>query len=58
MFDVWKNEEIAGFVQASPCSNAMGYWQFLPLSVYFQQKGKHCRKPHCRNGVVDMFGPF
>ena len=19
-------------------------------------KGKYCRKPHCRNGVVDMFG--
>ena len=19
--------------------------------------GKHCRKPHCRNGVVDTFGP-
>ena len=28
--------------------------------VYFsviQLKGKHCRKPHCRNGVVDTFGP-
>ena len=21
-----------------------------------QLKGKHCRKTHCRNGVVDMFG--
>ena len=21
----------------------------------FQLKGKHCRKPHCRNGVVDTF---
>ena len=27
-----------------------GCRQCLPL------KGKHCRKPHCRNGVVDMFG--
>ena len=22
-----------------------------------QLKGKHCQKPHCHNGVVDMFGP-
>ena len=22
-----------------------------------QLKGKHCRKPHCLNGVVDTFGP-
>ena len=21
-------------------------------------KGKHCRKPHCRNGVVDYMGPL
>ena len=35
---------------------AMGRWQFLPLSVV-QLKGKLCRKPHCRNGVVDMFAP-
>ena len=33
---------------------AMGCRQCLPLSV-FQLKGKHCRKPHCRNGVVDTF---
>jgi hypothetical protein len=33
---------------------AMGCWQCLPLSVV-QLKGKHCRKPHCRNGVVDTF---
>jgi hypothetical protein len=33
----------------------MGYRQCLPLSVV-QLKGKHCRKPHCRNGVVDTFG--
>ena len=34
---------------------AMGCRQCLPLSVV-QLKGKHCRKPHCRNGVVDTFG--
>ena len=33
---------------------AMGCWQCLSLSVV-QLKGKHCRKPHCRNGVVDTF---
>ena len=32
----------------------MGCQQCLPLSVV-QLKGKHCRKPHCRNGVVDTF---
>ena len=34
---------------------AMGCRQCLPLSVV-QLKGKHCRKPHCSNGVVDTFG--
>ena len=34
---------------------AMGWEQCFPISVV-QLKGKHCRKPHCRNGVVDMFG--
>ena len=34
---------------------AMGCWQCSPLSVV-QLKGKHCRKPNCRNGVIDMFG--
>ena len=33
----------------------MGCRQCLPLSVV-HLKGKHCRKPHCRNGVVDTFG--
>ena len=33
----------------------MGCRQCLPLSVV-QLKGKHCRKPHSRNGVVDTFG--
>ena len=27
----------------------------VPPSVV-QLKGKHCQKPHCRNGVVDTFG--
>ena len=34
----------------------MGCRQCLPLSVV-QLKGKHCRKPHCSNGVVDTFEP-
>ena len=36
-----------------------GCQKCLPLSVV-QLKGKHCQKPHCRNGVVDTFGhgPF
>ena len=34
----------------------MGCRQCLPLSVV-QLKGKHCQKLHCRNGVVDTFGP-
>ena len=34
---------------------AMGCQQCLPLSVV-QLKGKHCRKPRCRNEVVDTFG--
>jgi hypothetical protein len=33
-----------------------GVPQCLPLSVV-QLKGKHCRKPHCYNGVVDTFEP-
>ena len=34
----------------------MGCRQCLPLSVV-QLKGKHCRKPHCLNGVVGTFRP-
>ena len=34
---------------------AMGCRQCLSLSVV-PLKGKHCRKPHCHNGVVDTFG--
>ena len=33
---------------------AMGCRQCLPLSVV-KLKGKHCRKRHCHNGVVDTF---
>ena len=36
---------------------AMGCRQCLPLSVV-QLRGKYCRKPHCRNGVVDTFGLY
>ena len=36
---------------------AMGCRQCLPLNVV-QLKGKHCRKTHCRNGVVNTFGHF
>ena len=34
---------------------AMGCRQCLPLSVVLL-KGKHCQKPYCCNGFVDMFG--
>ena len=34
----------------------MGCRQCLPFSVV-QLKGKHWRKTHCRNGVVDTFDP-
>ena len=34
---------------------AMVCRQCLPLNVV-QLKGKYCRKPHCRNGVVYTFG--
>ena len=43
-------------VSTSPVM-AMGCRQCLPLSVV-QLKGKHCRRPHCRNGVVDTFGHY
>jgi hypothetical protein len=62
---VFQNKEpnLLLFEEIGLCSNvsttpimAMGCRQCLPLSVV-QLKGKHCRKPHCRNGVVDTFGP-
>ena len=34
---------------------AMGCRQCLPISVV-QLKGKHCQKPHCRDGVVGTLG--
>ena len=43
--------------------NAWTYLQ-LPLrqwgsgNVYLQMKSKVCRKPYCRNGVVDTFGQY
>ena len=47
-----------------PCPNVsttpittMGCRQCLSLSAV-QLKSKHCQKPQCRSGVVDMFGPF
>ena len=43
-----------GYVSTTPIT-AMGCQQCLPFSV-FQLKGKHCRKPHCRNGFIDVFG--
>ena len=36
-------------------NTAMGCQQCLPLSVV-QLRGKHCRNPHCCNGVADTFG--
>ena len=27
-------------------------------SQCYKVKGKHCQKSHCRNGVVDTFGPY
>ena len=48
-------------IQKLQCSNvsttpvtATGCQQCLLLSVV-QLKDKHCRKPHCRNGVVGTF---
>ena len=38
---------------STPPIMAMGWRQCLPLSVV-QLKGKHCQKPNCRNGVVDI----
>ena len=35
----------------------MGRRQCLPLNVV-QLKCKRCRKPHCRNRVVDTFGQW
>ena len=55
--------QILAEIDGKPCRNvsttpitAMECLQCLPFSVV-QLKGKHCGKPHGRNGVVDMFGP-
>ena len=45
---------IYGLIISTTPNTAMGNWQCLHLSVV-QLKGKHCRKPHCRNGVVGTF---
>ena len=50
----WRNPYCPN-VSTTPIT-AMGCRQCLPLSVV-QLKSKHCQKPHCRNGDVDMFGP-
>ena len=47
----WSLESLDQIISTTPI---MGYWQCLPLSVV-QLKGKHCRKPYCRNGVVNTF---
>ena len=41
------------YISITPIT-ALGCQQCLPLSVV-QLKVKHCRKPYCRNGVVDTF---
>jgi hypothetical protein len=58
--NICKQSGILKYVYQSPnvsttLITALGCRQCLPLSVV-QLKGKHCRKPHCRNGVVDTFG--
>ena len=50
----WYSTRFGPNISTTPIT-AMGCRQCLPLSVV-QLKGKHCRKPHCRNGVVDTFG--
>ena len=45
---------LAVIAQTTTPIMAMGRRQCLPLSVV-QLKGKHCRKPHCRNGVVTRY---
>ena len=51
---VYQTVSFSPNVSTTPIT-AMGCRQCLPLSVV-QLKGKHCRKPRCRNGVVDTFG--
>ena len=58
------NDPITSYHSTTYCPNvsttpitAMGCRQCFPLSVV-QLKGKHCRKSHCCNGVVDTFGHY
>ena len=51
--DNWSNPTHCPNISTTPIT-AMGCRQCLPLSV-FQLKGKNCRKPHCRNGIIDTF---
>ena len=53
-FSKWPGYQCLNVIYNSHYGN-MGCRQCLPLSVV-QLKGKHCRKPHCRIGVVDTFG--
>ena len=50
---IWKKIEkiLPERIYNSHYGNRVQCRQCLPLSVV-QLKGKHCRKPHCRNGVV------
>ena len=36
--------------------NCNGVPAMFTSQYYLKLRGKHCRKPHCRNGVVDMLG--
>ena len=53
---IYKRNMHSPNVSTTPIT-AMGCRQCLPLSVV-RLKGKHCRNPHCRNGVVDTFGHY
>ena len=53
-FENWTNGEPQCPNASTTPITAMGCRQCLHLSVV-QLKGKHCRKPHCRNGVVGTF---
>ena len=61
MISNWEKKILLTFLGNTQGSNVsttpiteMGCRQCLPLGVV-QLKGKHCQKPHCRNGVVDTF---
>ena len=56
IFIIFQRTCLSRKVSTTPIT-AMGCRQCLPLSVV-QLKGKHCRKPHCRNWVADTFEPW